>query len=200
MCSLDTRAELSAPELQGKAFSASKQAFASGNGARAHELSAEGKQHQANKERLNLQAAQYIFDANNASQPSGSIDLHGLYVKESITMTERAIANARSQGLSELRVIVGKGELYIDCPKFTAQGTDSIPLDPLRFKGNHSPAHVAKIKPAIEELMQKERLSAYVDPHNAGVLIVQIQGQGGGKGAREVLGDMDNNPNICVVM
>lgn len=70
----------------------------------------EGKQHQANKERLNLQAAQYIFDANNANQPNGTIDLHGLYVKESVTMTDRAIANARSQGLSELRVIVGKGE------------------------------------------------------------------------------------------
>lgn len=68
-----------------------------------------------------------------------------------------------------------------------------------RRTGNHSPAHVAKIKPAIEELMQKERLTARLDPHNAGVLIVQLQGQSG-KGAREVLGDMDRNPDICVVM
>ena len=96
--------------VQGKAFAASKQAYASGDGGRAHDLSAEGKQHQANKERLNLQAAQWIFDQNNSRQPNGTIDLHGLYVQESITMTERAIANARSQGLGELRVIVGKGK------------------------------------------------------------------------------------------
>lgn len=184
--------------MQGKAYSASKQAYSSGNGGRAHELSMEGKQHQANKDRLNLQAAEYIFNANNASQPNGSIDLHGLYVKESVTMTERAIANARSNGLSELRVIVGKGQSHCivgTCLPYMCADRLCVLLS----SGNHSPAHVAKIKPAIEELMQKERLTARLDPHNAGVLIVQLQGQSG-KGAREVLGDMDRNPDICVVM
>lgn len=51
-----------------------------------------------------------IFGANNARQPHGTIDLHGLYVQESIDMTEKAIYDARAEGLGELRVIVGKGE------------------------------------------------------------------------------------------
>ena len=59
---------------------------------------------------------------------------------------------------------------------------------------------MAKIKPAIEELMQKERLTAFLDPHNAGVLVVQLQGQGGGKGSREIMGDMHDSKDVCVVM
>jgi hypothetical protein len=38
---------------------------------------------------------------------------------------------------------------------------------------------VAKIRPAIEDLMEKYQLSAHLDPHNAGVLIVDLTGQGG---------------------
>lgn len=160
-------------DLMGKAFSASKQAYAQGDGARASELSHEGKQHQQQKDAFNRQAAEWIFSENNKTQPQGSIDLHGLYVQESVDFTERAIQQARSQGLNQLRVIVGKG--------------------------NHSPQHVAKIKPAIETLMRNENLSAYLDPHNAGVLIVILSG-GGGKGSREVMDDLDRSPDTCVVM
>jgi len=46
---------------------------------------------------------------NNKHSPPGTIDLHGLYVKEAIERTEAAIANAQRQGTDELRVIVGKG-------------------------------------------------------------------------------------------
>ncbi|ORY89046.1 hypothetical protein BCR35DRAFT_288343 [Leucosporidium creatinivorum] len=161
-------------DLMGKAFAASKQAYSAGDGGRAHDLSIEGKEHQRLKEQYNDQAAQWIFNENNKTQPRGSIDLHGLYVQESIEFTERAIASSRQSGLAELRVIVGKG--------------------------NHSPAHVAKIKPAIEDLMQRERLTAYLDPHNSGVLVVQLQGQGG-KGSREIIGDLEkDNNNDCVIM
>jgi len=66
---------------------------------------------------------------NNRDSPPGTIDLHGLYVKEAIEKTEEAIANAQRQGTDELRVIVGKGI--------------------------HSQGHVAKIKPAVQGLMQK---------------------------------------------
>ncbi|SCZ88967.1 BZ3500_MvSof-1268-A1-R1_Chr1-1g00861 [Microbotryum saponariae] len=162
-------------DLMGKAFSASKQAYASGDGGRAHDLSVEGKEHQRLKEQYNDQAAQWIFDENNKVQPRGTIDLHGLYVQESIDFTERAIRNARQEGLPELRVIVGKG--------------------------NHSAAHVAKIKPAITSLMQKENLTAHLDQRNSGVLVVLLQGQGTGKSSREVIGDLERDPNNdCVVM
>jgi hypothetical protein len=159
---------------QGKAFSASKQAYSAGDGGRAHDLSIEGKEHQRLKDQYNDQAASWIFNENNKTQPRGTIDLHGLYVQESIEFTERAIASSRQSGLPELRVIVGKG--------------------------NHSPAHVAKIKPAIEDLMQRERLTAYLDPQNSGVLVVQLQGQGG-KGSREIIGDLErDSSNDCVIM
>jgi DNA-nicking Smr family endonuclease len=50
-------------------------------------------------------------------------------VKEAIRYTDDAIVQARRRGSAEVRLIVGKGL--------------------------HSAGHVAKIKPAIEELMQK---------------------------------------------
>jgi DNA-nicking Smr family endonuclease len=66
---------------------------------------------------------------NNKQSPPGTIDLHGLYVKEAIERTESAIAQRQRSGQDELRVIVGKGI--------------------------HSQNHQAKIKPAVEELMAK---------------------------------------------
>jgi DNA-nicking Smr family endonuclease len=55
--------------------------------------------------------------------------LHGLYVKEAVSYTDRAIMDAKARGDSEIHLIVGKGL--------------------------HSQGHVAKIKPAIEDLMRK---------------------------------------------
>lgn len=66
---------------------------------------------------------------NNRDSPPGTIDLHGLYVKEAIERTEGAISSAQQRGDQELRVIVGKGL--------------------------HSQGHVAKIKPAVEDLMRR---------------------------------------------
>lgn len=43
-------------------------------------------------------------------------------------------------------------------------------------KGIHSKDHVAHIKPAIEKLMRDNNISAALDPHNAGVLVVHLQG------------------------
>ncbi|KPV73577.1 uncharacterized protein RHOBADRAFT_38149 [Rhodotorula graminis WP1] len=162
-------------DLMAKAFSASKQAYTAGDGASAHDLSVQGKEHQRNKDRYNDQAAAWIFNENNKVQPPGSIDLHGLYVQEAIEYTERAIADGRNKGMPELRIIVGKG--------------------------NHSPSHVAKIKPAITDLMQREHLTATLDPHNGGVLVVQLQGQGGGKGSGQFLRELEGSKdNDCVVM
>ncbi|GAA5963438.1 hypothetical protein JCM3765_003072 [Sporobolomyces pararoseus] len=149
-------------DLMAKSFSDSQKAYQSGDGNSAHNLSLQGKEHQRLKDMYNDQAAEWIFNENNKVQPRGSIDLHGLYVQESIEFTEKAIDNARNQGLSELRVIVGKG--------------------------NHSPSHVAKLKPAITSLMSRKHLTATLDPHNQGVLIVQLQQQGVGNGFRQITG------------
>ncbi|POY72362.1 hypothetical protein BMF94_4665 [Rhodotorula taiwanensis] len=161
-------------DLMGQAFTASKQAYAAGDGEEAHNLSMQGKQHQRNKDQLNAEAAQWIFNENNKVQPPGSVDLHGLYVQEAIEYTERAIKDGRARGFPELRIIVGKG--------------------------NHSPSHVAKIKPAISSLMQREHLTAHLDQHNAGVLVVQLQGQGTGRDAGQFVREIESKGDTCVVM
>lgn len=91
----------------------------------------------------------------------------------SITISQ----NARQNGLTELRIIIGKG--------------------------NHSANHIAKIGPAIEELMSKEDLTAYLDPKNSGVLVVALQGQGTGHGSREIVGQLEGagaGEGGCLVM
>ncbi|KAJ7733758.1 hypothetical protein DFH07DRAFT_845337 [Mycena maculata] len=131
-----------------KCFAESHEAYGRGDGAGAKELSNQGKAHQAKMNSLNQEASAWIFIKNNEDSKPGEIDLHGLYVKEALEHTDRALQEAKQRGDSELHLIVGKGL--------------------------HSPGGAAKIKPAIEELMQKHHISAELDPHNTGVLVVQM--------------------------
>jgi hypothetical protein len=79
--------------------------------------------------------------------PSDTIDLHGLYVHESLIYAETFINQAeRNGGPDRLRIIVGKGL--------------------------HSQNFQAKLKPAIEKLIEKHHLAIDFDNHNAGVLLV----------------------------
>ncbi|KAI9456617.1 hypothetical protein F5148DRAFT_984370, partial [Russula earlei] len=129
------------------AFEQSHAAHARKDGAAAKELSDEAKEHQREMERLNAEASAWIFRGECTSK-LGEVDLHGLYVKEAIAYTDRSIAEARARNDKEIRLIVGSG--------------------------NHSENHMAKVKPAIEGLMQECNLSAEIDPQNPGVLIVQL--------------------------
>ncbi|KAL7420964.1 hypothetical protein Q5752_003848 [Cryptotrichosporon argae] len=157
-------------------FAQSQQAYQSGDGARAHELSVQGKQHQQRQDELDEQASQWIYSENNTSSPPNTVDLHGLYVREALARTEAAIAAAQQSGAGELRVIVGKGI--------------------------HSQGHVAKIKPAVEELMQKYNLAAHLDPQNTGVLIVDLTGRSGRRSidAGGLVDEMSNGKEDCVIM
>lgn len=110
-------------------FEQSQQAYARGDGAGAKKLSQEGHQHKAAMERLNTEARQWIFAANNADSPPDTLDLHGLYVKEALIKVEEAIQKAQAQNYTELKLIVGKGL--------------------------HSKDHVAHIKPAVERLLSR---------------------------------------------
>ncbi|TYJ59060.1 hypothetical protein B9479_000049 [Cryptococcus floricola] len=148
-----------------KCFAASQAAYKSGDGAAAHNLSVQGKSHQKNQDDLDDQASAWIFNENNKDSPLGTIDLHGLYVKEAIERTEAAINDSQRQRREELRIIVGKG---------------------LHSQGGH-----AKIKPAVENLMQKYNLSAYVDPSNTGVLVVDLEGKQSGSRSRDIGGVVD---------
>ena len=141
-------------DLMRKCYDQSQDAYKSGDGARAKELSTEGGKHKQKRDDLNMQAADWIFEKNNLDNKRDEVDLHGLYVREAVEKTTQAIANARTSGINPIKVVVGRG--------------------------THSKNHVSKMKPAIEELMQKENLRCKVDPSNAGQLIVYLDGQGDG--------------------
>ncbi|KAH8107863.1 hypothetical protein BXZ70DRAFT_913025 [Cristinia sonorae] len=152
-----------AGDQMAQCFERSHQAYANGNGALAKELSNEGKRHQQEMDKLNKEASEWIFVENNKDSNPNEVDLHGLYVKEAITYTDRAIQDARQRGESEIHLIVGKGL--------------------------HSRGGVAKLKPAIEDLIQKHSLVAQLDPNNTGVLIVTLDGPH--KGAGKVMNPDD---------
>lgn len=130
-------------------FDQAHQAYNAGRRREAKIFSTEGKAHQRKRDELNEQAAAWIFEANNRACPPDTIDLHGLFVQESITYTESFIARARRSRFKTVRVIVGKGV--------------------------HSMQHQAKIRPAIEELVERQNIAVSLDEHNSGVLILVLE-------------------------
>ncbi|CAH00313.1 Smr domain-containing protein [Kluyveromyces lactis] len=128
----------------------SQSSFKTGDKSKAHELSEAAKKKLKEAEDYNLQAAEYVFVANNADSSSNEIDLHGLYVKEAKWILQRRVAAAVKNGESELQVIVGKGL--------------------------HSSNGVAKLKPAIQELCDEANLNDHVDSKNTGVVIIDLTG------------------------
>ncbi|KAI0745430.1 hypothetical protein C8Q76DRAFT_703630 [Earliella scabrosa] len=173
---LRARANAAGDEMA-RNFDEAHRAYEGGDGARAKELSNAGKAAQREMERLNEEAAAWIFRENNTDSQPGEVDLHGLYVKEAIRYTEKSIEEARGRGDREIRLIVGKGL--------------------------HSTNKVAKLKPAIEELIQKHGLVAELDEQNAGVLIVNLDGQTTGRGP--VLGPDELTRSLekkdeCIIM
>lgn len=129
----------------------SHQAYERGDGGAAHELSEEGKRHGALMDQYNKQASDYIFRENNAlgRVDGDTIDLHGQFVEEAEQILEQRIRYAQSTGQDHLHVIVGKG--------------------------NHSPGHIQKIKPKVEEICQELGLQ-YATEENAGRMYVNLRG------------------------
>ncbi|KAF8973318.1 hypothetical protein BDZ97DRAFT_677668 [Flammula alnicola] len=157
-----------------KCFQESHDAYSGGNGALAKELSNQGKEHQRKMEDLNKQASDIIFVENNKDSKPGEVDLHGLYVKEAISRADQAIQKAKSEG--QPRSI-------------------SLQRSPLSWRR-------CKIKPAIEELIQKYQLTTQLDPDNSGVLIVLLQSRPGerGMGATEISRRLERDEESCTIM
>jgi DNA-nicking Smr family endonuclease len=129
----------------------SQLAYQEGNGAEAKQLSEQANNHKLKAEQYNRQAGEFVFRANNADSASDEIDLHGLYIKEATSMLETRINASVARNESHLKVIVGKG--------------------------NHSENHIAKLKPAVEELCQSRGIKHWVDQHNAGVIVLEFANQ-----------------------
>lgn len=102
-------------------------------------------------EEFNKQASLYIFRENNAEGrvAADTIDLHGQFVEEAEDILEERIKHARSTGQTHLHVIVGKG--------------------------SHSPGHVQKIKPRVEQVCRELGLQYQTEP-NEGKIYVNLQG------------------------
>ncbi|KAK5114161.1 hypothetical protein LTR62_002731 [Meristemomyces frigidus] len=135
-----------------------RQAYERGDGGGAHNFSEQSKQHAAKADEYNKQASEFIFRENNAQGKVGSdtIDLHGQYVEEAEEILEQRIRYAQQSGQDHLHVIVGKG--------------------------NHSPNHVQKIKPKVEQICQELGLQ-YNTEANEGRMYIQLKpGQGQGQG------------------
>lgn len=102
-------------------------------------------------EQYNKQASEFIFRENNATDrvPADTIDLHGQFVEEAEDILEERIKYAQSAGQTHLHVIVGKG--------------------------NHSPGHIQKIKPRVEQVCQELGLQYHTEP-NEGRIYVNLTG------------------------
>jgi hypothetical protein len=116
-------------------------------------LSQEGKKHAAKADDYNKQASEYIFRENNAvgKVEGDTIDLHGQFVEEAEEILEQRIRYAQQTNQNHLHVIVGKG--------------------------NHSPDHIQKIKPRVEEVCRELGLQYHTE-ENEGRIYINLQGGG----------------------
>ncbi|KAI9277174.1 hypothetical protein BDA99DRAFT_495070 [Phascolomyces articulosus] len=134
-------------------YEQSQEAYRNGDGAQAKQLSNQGHQHDELMKRYNKQAADIIFQEKNAGRPADEIDLHGLFVKEATEKVDEALRHCQRNGQDHLTIIVGKGL--------------------------HSPGQIAKLKPAIVDMVKKYNVSCTPDRPNPGCLYVEF-GKGTG--------------------
>ncbi|PBK98348.1 hypothetical protein ARMGADRAFT_920619, partial [Armillaria gallica] len=119
--------------------------------------------HKQKMEQLNKEASNWIYLGQCYNRKPGEIDLHGLYVKETIAYTDAALEEVKFRGDSEIRLIVGTCRSSLESEVCIVG------------KGLHS-GGVAKVGPAIQNLMRKYQLVAEFDPSNSGVRVVELNG------------------------
>lgn len=127
----------------------------------------------------------------NHDRPSNEVDLHGLFVKEASEKAEEAIERCQREGADHLVIIVGKG---LHSPGKTAnQGGGRSVL--IFAAGN-----IAKLKPAIINLVKKYNVSCEPNRPNPGCLYIEF-----GKGTGDLswldrLADHLGNKGSCAIM
>ncbi|OOQ82484.1 Smr domain protein [Penicillium brasilianum] len=162
---------------RGDCYSRSKEAYASGDGARAKQLSEEGKAHGRKMEEYNKQASEFIFRENNASGrvADDTIDLHGQFVEEAEEILEERIKYAKAHGQNHLHVYVAT--FVPENPAYALTTRKHITNCPPSIvgKGNHSAGHIQKIKPRVEQVCKELGLQ-YATEDNAGRIYVNLTG------------------------
>ncbi|KAL5537130.1 N4BP2_1 [Sanghuangporus sanghuang] len=146
--------------LADREYERASEAYASGDRDFAKKLRDKGAQHRHNSRNYHRMAAAEIFNHHNPEydiNPNArvKIDLHHLHVREAKEYVERHIDLCRRAKLSRTEIISGRG--------------------------NHSVDGVAKIRPAIMELMESQR-DVEVDEHetNPGRIVVRFLDVSGG--------------------
>ncbi|KAG0201960.1 hypothetical protein BGX28_005345 [Mortierella sp. GBA30] len=125
----------------------SQAAYKSRNGAKAKELSLKAKEHGREMDRCNALARDAAFKAHNASRPQHEIDLHGLKVQEALDIMRERLNRFIKNKEPYLIIIVGRG--------------------------NNSLNKVAKIKPAVTELVKEFHIKATPNKPNQGCIYVE---------------------------
>jgi hypothetical protein len=127
---------------------ASQAAYQGGDKARARELSQQAQAQRSAAAAKNAAAARAIFAQKNATRGHWEIDLHLLLVAEALERTKRRLQScataAASEGAAERELVVIYGQ------------------------GHHSQGGVAKIKPAVLQLLADEGFTAQEGVPNAG--------------------------------
>lgn len=96
-------------QLRNRCFQASTEAYIRGDGKAAKDLSRQGRWHNERMSELHAAAAENIFalrNSNIAGLPFGVMDLHGLHVKEALSIVERSIKRKSDQ---PIYLITGTG-------------------------------------------------------------------------------------------
>lgn len=138
-------------------FQASQDCYARGDGAGAKLASDQRKQVQSRIDSLRAQAAALLFAHHNAERGLDQIDLHGLFVEEA---------------LKQLTIRIESCEARIRAPP--ADGIVVRSLVVIVGRGNHSRDKVAKLRPAVEQLIAKHQLRVTPDQPNAGCLTIEF--------------------------
>ncbi|KAF9026250.1 hypothetical protein CPC16_000509 [Podila verticillata] len=133
--------------LRGQCFEQSRAAYQAGNGAKAKELSNQGKEYGKEMDRYNKMARDMIFKANNSHRPPHELDLHGLKVSEALETTRERLTVFVKNKERSLVIIVGQG--------------------------NNSMNKIAKIKPAVTQLVQDFHVKATPNKPNAGCIYIE---------------------------
>ncbi|KXZ53245.1 hypothetical protein GPECTOR_7g1139 [Gonium pectorale] len=135
-------------QARNSAFAASQAAYRSRDGARAKQLSEEGKRLAGNATEAHARAAALLLERNNASRAPSELDLHGLRVAEAVQAVEAALARARAAGLQKMVLIVGRGL--------------------------HSEGGVSRLRPAVEGLVRRHNLRVTPGVPNQGCITVEF--------------------------
>ena len=142
-----------------------------------------------------------------------------MYVKEAIAYTDRAINEAKARGDSEIHLIVGASLLSAHaycffalkrnsqgkaCTRATARRRSSLPSKTSCASASLHPSRIA-LTLGSDLLCDRHQLVAELDPHNAGVLIVSLDGRDKGTGNVVQPGEIadriaDSRDDRCVIM